>query len=122
MKNDQLNLIKIFFLISGILNICYALGWGGYSIIGGLITCGIGCLFGIVPIINVIACVMDFMAYNKINRMDRTGTFSTIQFAAIFDIVSILSGNFGSMILGIITLVMLNNPETGEELKKRGIY
>lgn len=122
MNNEQLNLLKIFYLISAILNILYALGWSGYTLIGGLISCGFGCIFGAIPVINIIACVMDFVAYNRLNRMNRSGSYSTLQFASIFDIITILTGNFASMIFGIIGIVFLNNEEVKDSLKQRGIY
>jgi hypothetical protein len=121
-NNDQLNLLRIFFLISGILNILYGLGWSGYTLIGGLISCGLGCLFGAIPVINIIASVMDFISYNRLNRMNRSGTYSTLQFAAIFDIISILTGNIASMIFGIVALVFLNNEEVKNEMRQKGIY
>ncbi len=121
-NNDQLNLLRIFFLISGILNILYGISWSGYTILGGLITCGLGCLFGAIPVINIIACVMDFNSYSRLNRMNRSGTYSTLQFAAIFDIISILTGNVASMVFGIIALVFLNNEEVKNEMKQKGIY
>jgi hypothetical protein len=121
-NNEQLNLIRIFFLISGILNILYGLGWSGYTVLGGLVTCGIGCLFGAIPAINIIACIMDFVSYNRLNRMNRSGSYNTLQFAAIFDIVSVLTGNSASMIFGILALVFLNNEEVKSEMKQRGIY
>lgn len=121
-NNDQLNLLRIFFLISGILNILYGLGWSGYTLVGGLITCGLGCLFGALPVINIIACAMDFVSYNRLNRMNRTGTYGTIQAAAIFDIISILTGNVASMIFGILALVFMNNDEVKNDMRQRGIY
>lgn len=121
-NNEQINLLRIFFLISGILNLLYCLGWSGYTLIGGLITCGLGCLFGAIPVINIIACVMDFITYNRLNRMNRSGTYSTIQFAAIFDIITILTGNVASMVFGILALVFLNNDDVKNEMKQRGIY
>ncbi len=121
-NNDQLNLLRIFFLISGILNAAYALGWSGYTIIGGLVTCGLGCLFGALPVINVIACVMDFISYNRLSKMNRTGTFSTLQFTSIFDIITVLTGNFYSMIAGIVGIIFLNNEEVKQELRNKNIY
>ena len=121
-NNEQINLLKIFFLISGILNILYGLGWSGYTLLGGLISCGLGCLFGAVPVINVIACVMDLVSYNRLNRMNRSGTYATLQFAAIFDIITILTGNFASMTFGIVTLIFLSNEEVKHEMKQKGIY
>lgn len=121
-NNDQLNLLRIFALISGILNIAYALGWSGYTIIGGLITCGFGCLFAALPVVNIIACVMDFIVYNRLTRLNRSGTYSTMQFAGIFDIISVLTGNVASMCFGIVMLISLNTEEVKQYLKERQIY
>jgi len=121
-NNDQLNLLRIFALVSGILNIDYALGWSGYTVIGGLITCGFGCLFGALPVVNIIACVMDFIVYNRLTRMNRSGTYSTMQFTGIFDIITILTGNIASMCFGIITLITLNNEEVKQFLKEKQVY
>ncbi len=121
-NNEQLNLLRNFYLISGILNGLLAFGWSGYTLIGGLVTCGLGCLFGAFPVINIIACVMDFIAYSRLNNMNRSGTYSTLQFASIFDIISILTGNVVSMIFGIIGIVYLNNEGLKNEMKQKGIY
>lgn len=119
---EQINLLKTFALISAILNILFGFGWLIYTIIGGLITCGFGCLFGVIPVINIIACVMDFISYNKLNEMNKTGTYSSVQFSSIFDIITILTGNIASMIFGIIGLVFLNNTEVKNYLAEKGIY
>jgi hypothetical protein len=119
---SEISTSKTFFLVSAILNILFALGMGTYSIGLGIFSCGIGCLFLVIPVINIISCVMDFIAYNKLNTLNRPGTFSSIQFAAIMEIVTILTGNFISMIFGIITLVNLNNNNIQSYLRERGIY
>ncbi len=121
-NNDQLNLLRIFYLISGILNVGCALGWSGYTLIGGLVTCGLGCLFGALPVINIIACVMDFISYSRLSKMDRSGTYSTLQFTSIFDIITILTGNIFSMIVGIVGLVFINNEEFKRDMRSKGIY
>lgn len=119
---ELLNQFKIFFLISGIVNILYALGLLGYTFIGGLITCGLGCLFGALPIVNVIAAVMDFISYNRLDKLNRSGIYSTIQFAAIFDIVTIITGNIVSFIFGIIILVNISKDEFANSLKENDLY
>mgnify|MGYP001178244930 CR=1 FL=1 len=121
-NNDQLNLLRIFFLISGILNIGYALGWSGYTLIGGLVSCGLCCILGAIPVFNIIACIMDFISYTRLSRMDRSGTYSTLQFTSVFDIITILTGNIFSMIAGIIGLIFINNEEIKEFMKNKGIY
>jgi hypothetical protein len=121
-NNDQLNLLRIFALVSGILNIAYALGWSGYTIIGGLVTCGFGCLFGAVPVLNIIAAIMDFIVYSRLTNLNRSGTYSSMQFAGVFDIISVLTGNIFSMCFGIVMLIVLNNEEAKQYLREKQIY
>jgi hypothetical protein len=123
MKNpSEIQTSKIFFLISAIINVLAFLGWGGTTLIGGAITCGFGCLIGLLPVINVVGCVMDFIAYNKLNKLNQTGTYGTVQFAAIIQIISILTGNVVSLIFGIITLQNFNKDSIKNFLQERGIY
>ncbi len=119
---SELHTAKTFFLVSGILNILGFLGWGTSTVIGGLASCGIGCLVGCLPVINIVSCIMDFIAYNKLNRLNQKGTFSTIQTAAILQIVTILTGNVVSFIFEIITLNNLGKPEIKTFLEEKGIY
>ena len=119
---SQLHTAKTFFIISGITNILVLLGWSGGSIFGGLLTCGAGCLLLFVPIVNVAACILDFLAYGKLNSLDKTDTFKTMQFAAILDIVSVLSGNIISLIFGIMILNYLSETDVITFLKEKGIY
>jgi hypothetical protein len=121
-NTEQLNLLKTFALISAILNIIFALTWIVYTVALGAITCGIMCVFGFIPVINIIACIMDFITYSKLNNQNQTGTFGTIQFTAIFDIITVLTGNIASMIFGIIALIFLNNTEVKNYLTEKGIY
>ena len=54
---------------------------------------------------------MDFIAYNKLNSLNQKGTFSTVQTAAIFQIVTIVTGNVVSFVFGIITISNLSKEE-----------
>lgn len=118
----NLNTLRTFFLISGILNAICFISWGGYTIISGLVVCGLGCIFGFLPAISLVACIMDFIAYSKVNGMNKTGTYGSAKFAAIMDIVTILTGNIISMVFGIMSLSYLNDPEMKNYLQQRGIY
>lgn len=119
---SDLQSAKTFFLVSGILNILGFLGWGTSTVIGGITTCGAGCLLGFLPVINVVSCVMDFIAYNKLNHLNQKGSFSTVQTAAIFQIITILTGNVVSFVFGIITLNNLGKEEIKNFLKEKEIY
>ena len=121
MPSDLQN-ARTFFLVSGILNILAFLGWGTTTLIGGIATCGAGCLIGFLPAINIISCIMDFIAYNKLNTLNQRGTFSTVQTAAIFQIVTIITGNVVSFVFGIITISNLNKEEIRTYLTEKQIY
>ncbi|MFZ1321006.1 MAG: hypothetical protein WAT71_05575 [Ignavibacteria bacterium] len=113
---------KTFFLVSAIINILGFLGWGTSTVIGGVFTCGLGCLMGFLPIINIVSSIMDFIAYNKLSNLNQKGTYGTVQTAATFQIVTILTGNVVSFIFGIIILNNLSNEENKNFLKEKDIY
>lgn len=113
---------RTFFLISGILNILTAIGWGGGTLAFGAVTCGIGCLIGFLPILNIIAAVMDFIAFSKLNNLNQTGTYGTVNTAAIFDIVTILTGNIVSLVFGILVLTFIQKEDFKSFLVSKGIY
>lgn len=120
---SELQTAKTFFLVSGILNVLGFLGWGGTTVIGGITTCGVGCCaVGILPVLNIASCIMDFIAYNKLTTLNQKGTFSTIQTAAILQIVTILTGNVVSFIFGIITLNNLGKESIKTFLQEKEIY
>lgn len=119
---SELETSRTFFLISGIINIIASLTWGSTSILSGFVTCGIGCLVGVLPILNVISAVLDFIAYNKLNTLNRFGTYGTVQTAAVFEIVTILTGNIFSFIFGIITLNNIGRENVRVFLQEKAIY
>lgn len=119
---SELQTAKTFFLVSGIINILGFLGWGTSTVIGGAFSCGLGCIVGILPVLNIISSIMDFIAYNKLNTLNRTGTYSTIQTASVFQIVTILTGNVVSFVFGIITLNNIGGDSIKSFLHERGIY
>jgi hypothetical protein len=119
---QEVQTARTFFLVSGIINILYFLGWGGGTIIGGLATCGIGCITAFFPFITVVAAIFDFMAYNKLNNLNMPGTYGTVKTAAILDIITIASGNVVSMIFGILILTNLDKNELQVFFKERNIY
>ncbi len=119
---SELQTAKTFFLVSGIINILGFLGWGTSTVIGGAFSCGLGCIVGILPVLNIISSIMDFIAYNKLNTLNRTGTYSTIQTASVFQIVTILTGNVVSFVFGIINLNNIGRDSIKLFLQERGIY
>lgn len=119
---SSISTAKTFYLVSAILNILYGVFWLFYVVILGTATCGIGCVFFIVPVINIVACIMDFIAYNKLNTLTAPGTFGSMQFASIMDIVSVITGNIVSPVFGILTLMNINQEEAKTFMQERNIY
>lgn len=119
---SELQTSKTFFLVSAIINILAFFGWGTSTIVGGAFSCGLGCIVGILPVINIISCTMDFIAYNKLNTLNRTGTFETMQTASVFQIVTIVTGNVVSFVFGILTLNNIGRDSVKSFLQERGIY
>jgi len=122
LNNNQLGSIKVLFLVSGILNILTVGSWVMLTIIGTITTIILGCGAFLVTVIVIAACIFDFINYNRLSQLNRTGTFRSIKIAAWLDIGVIFSLNITSFILGIIILNKLSNPETIQELKEKGIY
>lgn len=93
-NSQDLSGVRIPILISAILNIVVGLGW--------MLT-----LIGIVFAIPLwILSIFEFMAYSKLDG--RTGYAphrSRVSTLAILEILTILVGNVGSMICGIISLI-----------------
>lgn len=122
MNNKQLGSIKVLFLVSGILNLLTAVSWMLLTILGTITTIILGCGGFLVTIIVTAACIFDFINYNRLSKINRTGAFRSIKIAAWLDIGVIFSLNITSVVFGIIILNKLSNPETIQELKEKGIY
>lgn len=118
----ELQTARTLYFVSFITNIVFAVGWFFYIFLLGIGTCGFGCLFIFIPIINVVSAVYDFMAYQRLSSLNYPQTFSTLQTAAILEIVSILTVNALSHVFGIITLIQINKEEVKTFLKEKGIY
>ncbi len=117
----NLGSIKVLFLVSGILNLLTAISWALLTVLGTISTIILGCGGFIVTVIVTAACIFDFISYNRLNKMNRTGTSRLIKIAAVLDLMVILSLNVTSVVLGVIVLVKMNNIETQQELKQSGI-
>lgn len=118
----ELQSARTFFLVSAIINILAFFGWGTSTIIGGIASCGIGCMMGFLPVINLVSCIMDFIAYNKLNSLNQRGTYGTVQTASIFQIITIVTGNIVSFIFGIIIMSYLGKDEIKNYLVEKDIY
>ena len=122
MLPSELQISKTFFLISGILNLISTIVWASYIIIVGISTCGFACLFAFLPVINLVSCIMDFRAVQKLKNLNMTKTFSTLQLAAILEIITIFTANIVSFVFGILNLSHIKKENVQAYLKQTGLY
>jgi hypothetical protein len=116
-KPGKIQLIAIFSLVNGIINILY----GIILIIGfltfGLSTLGFGLILGIIccplSIAPIVLGIFEILYAAKLisNPAKPVQPSKTI---AILDIVCIIFGNMVSLAAGIVMLVMYNDPEVME--------
>jgi hypothetical protein len=106
-KPGKIQLISIFSLVSGILNIIVALT---LSITVPIATVGIGLLCCPVFAAQIVLGVFEILYASKLlsNPPKPVEPSKTI---AILEIISIITGNVLSMAAGIVMLVMYNDPE-----------
>jgi hypothetical protein len=106
-KSQKVQVIGILMLISGIANVLIGLGLvAGLALSLVLICCApVGLLPMALGVFELIYAI----------RLLGTGAepqpYQRVQIIAILEIVSILAGNFISLVIGIVNLVLLNDPE-----------
>lgn len=117
----NLGMIKILFIVSGVLNLLTAVSWLLLTILGTITTVILGCGGFIITAIVTAACIFDFICYNRLNKMNKTGTLKTIQLAAVLDLLAVFSLNVTSAVFAIIIFIKLSKHETKLELSQSGI-
>lgn len=101
--------LKTYYLISGIAN-AIAMVVGTVAIlVGGAMTCGVGCLLLFLPLINVGVMVFDFVASSKVSQAPSPRIYSFLRTASILDIVACFA--VIPLIMGILSLQVLGKPE-----------
>ncbi len=121
-NNKNAGVIKVLFLVSGILNLITILSWVIITISATLTFPPLGCLAVLITLVTTAACIYDFICYYRLKNLNRTGTHRTVKIAAILDICVIFSLNITSVVFGFIILNLLSKPETKQELAEKGIY
>lgn len=121
-SNKNAGTIKVLFLVSGILNLLTFISWILITVLATVSFPPLGCLSALVTLVSAASCTYDFISYNRLNKLNRTGTYRTLKIAAVIDICVIFSLNITSVVFGIIILNILGRPETIQELKEKGVY
>jgi hypothetical protein len=106
-KSQKVQLIGILMLISGIVNILI----GGGLVLGLALSLVLICCapVGLLPL--ALGIFELIYAIRLLGSEAERQPYQRIQIIAILEIVSILAGNIISLVIGIINLVLLNEPE-----------
>lgn len=106
-KPSKIQTIAVLMLISGILNALIGLGLiAGLALSLILICCS---PVGLLPL--ALGIFELIYAIRLLGSNAEPPTYATVQVIAILEIASILAGNLISLVIGIVNLVMMNDPE-----------
>lgn len=104
--------IRVFFIVSLIVNAIATMAWLGSTVVGGIATCGLGCLLIVLPTASAVAIVLDAMAISKLNQPPSTAIADFLKLTAIVDIIAgTVTMSVVPLIMGILVLVYLQKPE-----------
>lgn len=106
---STLNTSRTYFLVCGIVNLVAGAFWATMTLIGGLVTCGLGCLLIFLPMIHLTVMIFDFVAASRFSSPPTPGTLTFLKFVAVMDILTGLA--VVPLILGILNLLLLTRPE-----------
>lgn len=111
-RPQEVENLRIFFIVAAIVNGVITVVWLFSVVVGGLASCGIGCLLIFIPMITGAACVLDILAISKMNGPPSAGVGSFLNFAAIADIVAGAVGiSLVPLVMGILSMVFLQKPD-----------
>jgi len=104
--------IKVFFIVSLVMNAIATFTWPVVVFWLGAMTCGLGCVAIVVPLLTGAATVLDAIALGKIGQRPNAGVYSFLKTTAIFDIVAgVIGASVVPLVMGILALVSLHRPE-----------
>lgn len=104
--------IRTYTLIAGIANaVATILGTIGV-LAAGISTFGCGCIFIVFPILHLLACIIDFLAYSRMGQPPTAAIYSTARTSAITDLASGFA--IVPLIMGIMKLQLLGTEPVRE--------
>ena len=106
-KPGKVQAIAIMMLVNGILNILCGLGVTASIVLG---TIGIGILCAPVTILPAVLGIFEVISASKL-LSDPVRPVQNLQTIAILEIVAVVCGNGISVVVGILNLVFLSEPE-----------
>ena len=108
-------------LVGGIIGVLVGLSWGCYFGMITLATFGIGVFLMILPVYALIFGIMAIIRGSQMLGSNPMPAFKSAKAIAIMQIVNIICCDFTNLVLGIINLVFLNDPEVKDYLRSQGV-
>jgi hypothetical protein len=104
--------LKIFFIVSLVVN-AVSTGVWLLTVFGiGAATCGVGCLLIFIPAVACLALVFDALAIQKLGLAPNPAVHSFLKTTCIIDIVSgVITVGIVPVVMGILALINLQKPE-----------
>ncbi len=101
--------LKTYYLISGIANALAFLIGTFAVVIFGIVTFGCGCVFIVLPFINAVVMVFDFVAFSRVAQPPDPAAYSLLRAASILDVVA--GFVVVPLVMGLLNLQILARPE-----------
>jgi len=120
-KPGKLQAISIMTLVGGIIGVLVGLTYGCYFGMLTLATFGIGVFLMILPVYALIFGIMAIIRGSQMLGANPMPAFKSAKGIAIMQIVNIICCDLINMVLGIINLVFLNDPEVKDYLRSQGV-
>ena len=110
-KPGKVQAIAIMTLVGGILATLQSIFWLLYMMIAGLATLGIACICAPVPIYQLVAGIICIIQGSKMLGANPNLAYEKAKTTGIIQIICIISCDFINLILGILVLVFLTDPQ-----------
>ena len=120
-KPGKIQAISIMTLVGGIIGVLIGLSWGCYFGMITLATFGIGVFLMILPVYALIFGIMAIIRGSQMLGSNPMPAFKSAKGIAIMQIVNIICCDITNLVLGIINLVFLNDPEVKDYLRSQGV-
>jgi len=108
-------------LVGGIIGVLIGLSWGCYYGMITIATFGIGVFLMILPVYALIFGIMAIIRGSQMLGSNPMPAFKSAKGIAIMQIVNIICCDITNLVLGIINLVFLNDPEVKDYLRSQGV-
>lgn len=120
-KPGKLQAISILTLVGGILAVLWAITYTIFYLpIIGLSTLGLGCIFIVCPIYSLVFGIMAIVKGSQMLGDNPAPAFQSANSIAIMQVVTIICCDAFNLIMGIVNLVFLNDPEVKAWVRNQG--